>query len=144
MAKFKVTGLAELNREIERMSRDIPRQIDDELKKFADSVLADAVSRVHVDKGLLKASAFVEKIEGGYTIGFSALYSAFEEFGTGPLTEVPKGYEAYAAEFKVSGGKERRGEPHPFLFPPFLSRKDKIVEELEKGLKALIDKFNAR
>lgn len=142
MAKFKVTGLAELNREIERMARDIPKQIDIELKKFADSVLADAVSRVPVDKGLLKASAFVEKIEGGYVIGFSAKYAPYQEFGSGPFTEVPNGFEAYAKEFYVDGSGKTK--PQPFLFPPFLQRRESIIQEIEEGIKALINNFNAR
>lgn len=134
-----MTGLAELNREIERMARDIPKQIDIELKKFADSVLADAISRVPVNKGLLKASAFVQKIDGGYTIGFSAAHAPFLEFGTGALVEVPSGYEKFAMEFFVSGNGH--GRPQPFLFPAFLPRRESIVEELEAALKNFVKQF---
>lgn len=139
--KFKVNGLKKLQREIDKLNRDIPKQVEAELKKIADEILADAVARVHVLSGALKASAFVEKSEGGWTLGFSASYSAFEEFGTGALVEVPVGYEDYAATFRVQNGKIRNGEPHPFLFPAFLAKRDKIVDDLEVGLREFVKGF---
>lgn len=139
--KFKVNGLKELQRELTKMQTDIPKQVEAELKIIADGILADAVARVHVLSGALKASAFVEKSEGGWAFGFSASYAAFEEFGTGPLVDVPTGYEDYAATFRVENGKIRNGEAHPFLFPAFLAKRDKIVDELSVSLQSYISKF---
>lgn len=141
MAGFKVTGLKELERELNKMASDIPKQVDDEIKKIAQEILDDAISRVHVSSGELKASAFITKIEGGYTIGFSAFYAAYEEFGTGGLVNVPNGYEDFAMQFKVPGGRLRNGNPHPFLFPPFLKRKESIAVELSVQIQKYLDKL---
>ena len=139
MPKFKVKGLKELQRELTKAQSEIPKQVERELKVIADGILADALARVPVYKGDLKSSAFVEKIEGGYTIGFSIKYAPYVEFGSGPLTEVPVGYEDFAREFYVDGSGKTR--PQPFLFPAFLAKRDGIVDELEKGIKDYLGSF---
>jgi len=139
MAKFKIKGLRELQRDLTKMERSVPLEVDKEIKAIADAILADAVSRVHVRSGTLKASAFIEKIEGGWMIGFSASYSGFEEFGTGALTEIPLGMDEDARKFFVSG---RGFQPaHPFLFPAFLSRRDKITDDLEVKLRDFLSRI---
>jgi len=139
--KFKVTGLAQLNKAIDKAQRDITKRTDAEIKRIADEILQSALARVHVLSGALKASAFVEKIENGYTIGFAISYAAFEEFGTSTLANAPDDYKEYALTFKVEGGRIRNGEPHPYLFPAFLARRDKIVDELSLSLQSYISKF---
>lgn len=132
MAKFKITGLKELQRELDAAAREIPKEVDKEIKRIADEILKDAVNRVHVRSGFLKASAFIEKVDGGYVIGFSAVYAPYEEFGTGPLTEAPKEFEAEARQFFISGNGHQPA--HPYLFPAFLARRDEITNEIEKKL----------
>lgn len=134
---FKVKGLRQAQRELDQLAKQIESEADAELKRIADGILADAVSRVHVRSGELKRSAFIEKIQGGWTIGFSASYAAFEEFGTGPLTEVPVGYEETAMEFFVSGKGYQPA--HPYFFPAFLAKRDSIVDELEKAISKLVN-----
>lgn len=139
MAKFKIKGLNELKKELTKMERSVPLEVDKEIKAIADSILADALSRVPTDKGLLRASAFVERIEGGYTVGFSAKYAPYQEFGSGQFTEVPTGYDDYAMEFYVDGSGKTR--PQPFLFPAFLSRRDKITDDLEVKLRDFLSRI---
>lgn len=139
MVKFKVTGLKELQRELDSAAREIPKEVDQEIKRIADEILNVAISKVPVKMGALKGSSFIEKIEGGYTIGFSIKYAPYIEFGSGPLTEVPKGYESFAMEFYVDGSG--RNSPQPFLFPAFLSRRDKIVEEIETKINEYLKRF---
>ena len=138
MCAFKVIGMASVLRAIDKLERDVEREVNAELKRIADEILADAVSRVHVISGELKASAYVTPYENGYAVGFSASYSAYEEFGTGGLVNVTGGYEEFALEFKVPGRRKRDGEPHPYLFPAFLARRDEIAKELEKKLNEYI------
>lgn len=132
MCAYKLKGLSKLNSLLTRMETDLLKEAEQELKKIADAILADALSRVPVDKGQLRASAFVDAIENGWTLGFSASYAAYQEFGTGPLTEVPQGYEDYAMEFFVSGTGNTPAQP--FLFPAFLKERDSIVDKLALGL----------
>lgn len=139
MAKFKVTGLKELQRDLDKASRDIVKETDKEIKRIADEILKDAVNRVHVRSGFLKASAFIEKINGGYVIGFSAVYAPYEEFGTGPLTEAPAEFEEEARKFFVSGNGYQPA--HPFFFPAFLARRDEITNEISKKLDEYLKSF---
>lgn len=139
MAKFKIKGLNELKKELTKMERSVPLEVDKEIKAIADAILADALSRVPTDKGLLRASAFVERIEGGYTVGFSAVHSPWVEFGTGDLVEVPVGFESYAMEFFISG--KGHGRPQPFLFPAFLARREEITNELSVSLGKYLKQF---
>lgn len=128
--------MEKLIRDVRGLEKEIEKQALQELKKICDEILADAVSRVHVLSGDLKRSAFIEAVPNGYKIGFSIYYAAYEEFGTGGFVSVPQGYENYAMTFFVSGNGTNR--PHPYLFPAFLARRDKIVNELEKKINELL------
>jgi len=137
--KFKINGMKELQQALNKAGKQIEKDVDSEIKRIANEILTSAISRVPADKGLLRGSAFIEKTEGGYVIGFSATYAPYQEFGAGPFTEIPTGYEAYAREFYVDGSGTTR--PKPFLFPAFLSRRDKIVDELTLKLDAFTKSF---
>jgi len=136
---IKINGLKELNKAIDKAGRDVQKGFDAEIRRIANEILQSALARVPSSKALIKASAFIEKIQAGYTIGFSATHAAYQEFGTGPLVEVPVGYEAFAMEFFVNG--EGNTPAQPFLFPAFLARRDKIVDELTQKLDAYIKSF---
>ena len=137
--KFKVNGLKEVLRALDKASKDIPKSVDDEIKKIANEILQAALAKVPSASELLRASAFIEKIDGGWTIGFSAKYAAYQEFGTGALVEIPKGYEDFAHEFFVNGKGVTPAQP--FLLPAFLARRDNIVNELSQKLDAYIKSF---
>ena len=136
MCAFKVKGMASVFRAIDKLERDVEREVNTELKRICDEILADAVSRVAVDKGSLRASAYVNPYENGYAVGFSASYAPYQEFGTGNMTVVPSGYDDFAMEFFVTG--EGKGKPQPYLFPAFLARREEIVNELENKLNEYI------
>lgn len=139
MGKFKVIGLENLKREIDKAAKDIERGTDEQIKKLADEILSAALARVPAKLGKLKASSVVEKIDGGYVIAFNATYAPYVEFGTGQYVEVPNGLEEEALQFYVNGKGHQPAQP--FLFPAFLARKDKIVDDLEDALKAYIKSF---
>lgn len=136
MQILKVKGLQKAINELNKMASDVEKEVMLELKKISDEILADAVSRVHVLSGDLKRSAYIEKSENGYKIGFSMFYAPYEEFGTGGFVVVPNGYEKFSMEFYISGNGT--GRAHPYLFPAFLARRDNIVNELEKKINELL------
>lgn len=121
--------------EMQALERDSESVLEAELKTIADAIIAKAVANVHVLSGFLKSSAYVNKVDKGWAVGFSAIYAPYEEFGTGDTVGVPKGFEDFAMQFKVAGGRKRNGHPHPFLFPAFFEERDKAVEKLTKALK---------
>lgn len=129
---FKVRGLNNVIKEL-RALRNAEQLVQDELQKIADAIMQGAVSRVHVLSGYLKSTAYVAQVEGGYAVGFSASYAAYEEFGTGPYTEVPNGLDEFAMEFFVSG--KGHSPAHPYLLPAFFEERDKAIVTLEEAIR---------
>lgn len=135
---MKLTGYNTLVKELKDLQPKIDKAIKEELLKIANDILSDALARVPVAKGILRASAGVEASNGGFTVSvyFSAKHAPYVEFGTGPLTEVPAGYEDYAFEFFVSG--EGHSRPQPYLFPAFFAHRDSIVTRLETAIRKYV------
>lgn len=129
---FKIRGLNDVIKEL-RALRNAEQLVQEELQKIADAIMQGAVSRVHVLSGHLKSTAYVNAVEGGYAVGFSASYAAYEEFGTGPYTEVPNGLDEFAMEFFVSG--KGHSPAHPYLLPAFFEERDKAIVTLEEAIR---------
>jgi len=132
--KIKVTGLKELKRELNSIEAKSKAAINKGLQQTARLILADALNRVPVDKGLLKNSMGVESNDEKMTatVYAAALYAAYQEFGSGQFTEVPKGFEDYAREFYVDGTGRTR--PQPFMFPALFANQEKLVPLIEAEL----------
>lgn len=60
-----------------------------ETKKVAEKILHRAEALAPVDTGHLKNSGFVAGSRGQWTIGFSADYAHFQEFGTSKMAAHP-------------------------------------------------------
>lgn len=135
---MKVKGIAELQKQLRRLEAQSKTAINKGLQETARLILNDALSRVPVDKGLLKGSMGVENNseEMTVTVYAAALYAAYQEFGSGQFTEVPKGYEDYAREFYVDGSGRTR--PQPFMFPALFANQEKLVPLIEAELVKLL------
>lgn len=129
---FKVNGLNGVLKEIRSLA-NADKVVQDELQNIADEILRKAVANVHVRSGHLKSTAYVNKVENGWTVGFSASYAAYEEFGTGPYTEVPTGLDEFAMQFFVSGNGHQPA--HPYLLPAFFEERDKAAVTLEEAIR---------
>lgn len=122
------------------MERDSKKAINKGIHETARLILADALARVPVDKGLLKASMGIENMpeEMIAKVYAAALYAPYQEFGVGSLVEVPTGYEDYAMEFFVSG--KGAGAPQPFMFPAMFANQEKLLPLIEAELIKLLKK----
>lgn len=129
---FKVRGLNSVLKEVNNL-RNTDKVVQDELQTIADEIMRKAVSRVHVRSGHLKSTAYVNKVDNGWVVGFSASYAAYEEFGTGPYTEVPQGMDEFAMQFFVNG--KGHSPAHPYLLPAFFEERDKAVVTLEEAIR---------
>lgn len=129
---FNVRGLNDVIKEISEL-RDTQQVVEKELQVIANAILQGALTRIPTDNGNLKASAYVTAIEGGWTVGFSASYAPYQEFGTGPYVEVPIGFEDFAMEFYVNGKGHTPAQP--FLLPAFFEERDKAVVTLEEAIR---------
>lgn len=135
MASIK--GMASLVTQLKNIRKDTEAAARRGILKTAKLIEADAKAKVPKDKGLLEASIGIEQKENTTFIFAGAKYAPYQEFGTGPLTEAPKGYEAYAKEFIVTG--KGHTPPRPFLFPAFFKYQGTVMtnveEEIDKILK---------
>lgn len=137
---FKLKGLASVNRQIRKLERDSEKAINKGIQETARLILLDALSRVPVDKGLLKASMGIETMpeEMQAKVFAAALYAPYQEFGSGGFTEVPTGFEDYAREFYVDGSGTTR--PQPFMFPAMFANQEKLLPLIEAELIKLLRK----
>ena len=67
----------------------------------------------------------------------TAPYSAYMEFGTGGLVEVPKELKDQAIKFKGNGVKQVNLRPQPYLYPAFVKGRKNYIKSLKKELKRL-------
>jgi HK97 gp10 family phage protein len=101
-------------------------------KKIADKIAAQASANAPVKSGILKNSIGVEQTDVSTTVYAAAKHAPYQEFGTGPLTQVPTGYEDYAREFYVNG--EGHTPPQPFFFPAVFLYQQEIIPSVEEEL----------
>lgn len=137
---FKLKGLKSVERQINNIERDSQKAINKGIQETARLILNDALSRVPVDKGLLKASMGMESNtdEMNAKVFAAALYAPYQEFGSGPFTEVPEGFSEYAREFYVDGSGKTH--PQPFMFPALFANQEKLLPLIEAELIKLIRK----
>lgn len=129
---FKVRGLNNVIKELRNLA-NADKVVQSELQNIADEIMRKAVANVHVRSGHLKSTAYVNKVDNGWVVGFSASYAAYEEFGTGPYTEVPTGLDDFAMQFFVSGNGHQPA--HPYLLPAFFEERDKAIVTLEEAIR---------
>lgn len=131
----KIKGYDALIKQLKNLENNLESEIKEILRKGANDILKRALEKVPVDSGILRASGDIEELNQGWSfkVYFDAKYAAYQEFGTGGLTEIPQGYEDYAMEFKM--GDSRNMAPQPFLFPAFFEFRDAITKEINDLLK---------
>lgn len=135
----KIKGLDDLRNRLKGLEKESKKAINKGIQETAKLILGDALSRVPVDKGLLRASLGIENRPDELTaiVYAGALYAAYQEFGTGAFTDVPSGYEEYAMEFFVSG--KGHTSPQPFMFPALFANQEKLVPLIEAELIKLLN-----
>lgn len=128
----RITGIQQALRDMQQLTNKVNRAKRVAEKRVAEQMAADARALAPQDKGLLIASIDVKQDETSTTLVAEAGYAAYQEFGTGPLTQVPQGLESYAKEFFVNG--EGRNLPTPFFFPAVFKNRDNVILEVEKEI----------
>lgn len=135
MAKIK--GISSVTKMLKDLRKNAEVAKQKGILQTAKLIEADAKAHVPKKQGILEASIGIEQKPEATYIFAGARYAPYQEFGTGPLTEAPKGFEAYAAEFKISGNGHT--PPKPFLFPAYFKYQNTVIpfieEELNKMLK---------
>lgn len=143
MFKTQIKGLTKVLRELEKFGEEADKEVDIATFATAKDIELDAKSLAPVDKGFLRQQIATEKVEDkNYKVQANAPYSAFMEFGTGGLVEVPNEMKDIATQFKGKGIKKINISPQPFLYPAYLKNKETYVKDLDKALNRLVKKYS--
>lgn len=96
-----------------------------------------------VDKGRLRQDIISEKINPlSYQVSALAPYSAYQEFGTGGLVEVPDVFRDQALQFKGAGIRKINMPPQPFMYPAYRRAVKQYPEDINDELEHLAKNFN--
>ena len=110
------------------------------VQAVASSALAiqrEAKRAAPVDTGRLRAGIVPEFSPSGLTAKIfvrNVVYAPYREFGTGSKVEIPKGYEAFAAQFKGKGVRQVDSKAQPHLIPAFENEQPKFIKKIKKIL----------
>lgn len=137
MAKMK--GMGSIKKLLKELRRDSEIAMRKGVLKTARAIEADARANVPVGQGDLQRSIGTEQLENTTYVYADRPYAAYQEFGTGHLTEIPQGFEDYAYTFFVNG-KGRTG-PQPFLFPAYFKNKESLLPNVEAEIQKVLDKI---
>lgn len=104
-----IKGMSEALGKFDKYSKKVQAEIKDEVGASALKIYSDAKRLAPVNLGTLRNTIFIESVSPAanqfmFTIGASARYAPYIEFGTGGKVSIPKGYESYASQFKTKTG----------------------------------------
>lgn len=140
MSKGLTITIPDLSKALNDVNKFKGRKLDDiskEVKGLIQDIVADAQVKAPNDMGHLRQSIRVTEVRRfDAEAEVQAGYSAYVEFGTGTLVNVPKGLEAYAMQFKGKGIKQVNLPARPFFYPAVM----KNAREFQDRLKTLLSR----
>lgn len=136
---FTLEGGTELLRKLKNLPTDIQKRIDAEIEDSARNIEGKAIRRAAANFGGssgLRSGIIANRDKPmTWTVYSSKDYSAYIEFGTGGLVDVPAGLETYAMQFKGKGIKQVNLPARPFFFNSYFEERPKLIAEIKKILK---------
>ena len=107
---FNIGNLSEVLKKLDTLDAKVQQDVKDEVNASALNIQSGAKKLAPVNFGQLRNSIYLKEqnVEKGYvfTVGASASYAPYVEFGTGGKVSIPKGFEELAGSFKGrKGGK---------------------------------------
>jgi HK97 gp10 family phage protein len=110
--QLEVKGIDTLIKKMDKLAKDVQKEVQAELNDWADTTAQNAISLVSAnssDEGLLKNSIKPFYGQGSASVKVAAKYGAYIEFGTRKFAaayvgSLPADWQAYAATFKGKTG----------------------------------------
>lgn len=139
---FELQGYEKLVNELSKKSSELAVRVDAEIQDSAEAIRGKAVRRAVANfgggSGLRSGIGIEPSGKLSWTVYSSKDYSAYVEFGTGSLVEVPVGLEEYALQFKADPKVRDVNLPaSPFFFNSYEEERKKLIETLKKVLGTL-------
>lgn len=104
---FSINGIDQLSKRLKDMDQKVKDSLAMELRESALKIQKEAKRNAPVNMGTLRNSIYIDsdyqKNKLTYTVGASASYAPYIEFGTGGSVKVDPKYTSYAATFKGKG-----------------------------------------
>lgn len=101
---FDIAGFDKLYKKFEAISNKSKVEIKNEFNASALKIQRDAKRLAPVNFGQLRNSIYLKETGGNnnfiFTVGASAKYAPYIEFGTGGKVSIPSNYQSYAMQFK--------------------------------------------
>jgi len=147
MAKSgEIKGLKKLLKDLNSFGDEGRKMIAQTTEGIAREIERDAKTYAPVDLGTLRQGIKAFEVSPMTYKVFAnangnAPYSAYMEFGTGGLVEVPSELKEVAAMFKGKGIRRVDIRPRPFLYPAFIKGRTQYIKDLEGDLKHLTGKI---
>jgi HK97 gp10 family phage protein len=143
-----VTNLKSVLKSLEKFGDEAKQMVSDTTHQSAENIARDAKEKAPTNKivgygGFLRSQIFTQEVDAlNYEIVAGAYYSAYMEFGTGGLVNVPSEMKDIAIKFKGKGVKQVNIMPRPFLYPAFVKGRVQYLEDLIDLLNDLTKKYN--
>jgi HK97 gp10 family phage protein len=101
---FDITNISEVLGKLQSFDKKVQQDVKDEVNASALNIQSGAKRLAPVNLGQLRNSIYLkeQKVDKGFvfTIGSSASYAPYVEFGTGGKVSIPAGFEQLASGFK--------------------------------------------
>ncbi len=138
-----VTNLKSVLKSLEKFGDEAKQMVSDTTGAVAHEIEADAKRLAPYKDGFLRNQIFTQEVDKlNYEVVAGAYYSAYMEFGTGGLVNVPSEMKDIAIKFKGKGVKQVNIMPRPFLYPAFVKGRVQYLEDLIDLLNDLTKKYN--
>lgn len=139
---MKIEGMDKLLKQLSEIGKEGEIRIAQTTEGTAAQIEADAKQLAPVDTGKLQQGIKKFEINKLSWAVFAnahnvAPYSAYMEFGTGGLVEIPDELKDQALQFKGKGIREVNLRPQPFLYPAFVKGRKQYIKDLKEDLKDL-------
>lgn len=136
-------GLKSTLDSLKKFGKEADKSVELITLAVANEIELDAKSLAPVDMGFLRNQIHTQEVNSKqYKIIAGAKYSAYMEFGTGGLVNVPDELKELAIQFKGKGVRKINLTPQPFLYPAWKKGQKEYVKELNKELDFLTKKYN--
>ena len=121
--------------ELRKYGKEAEQLIDGITEQSARKIEKDAKQYAPANFGKLGQSinAFKEG-KSNWIIRANAPYSAYVEFGTGGLVNVPTELKDIAITWKGKGIRKINLRPRPYMYPALLKGRNEYLETLKKAL----------
>lgn len=141
----KLKGTKALQSKFDRFGKEGYNRVAAVTKIAAQEIELDAKQTAPLDTGKLRQGIKSESITDlSYRILAAEIYSAFIEFGTGGLVDVPIGWESLAIQFKGEGKRQVNLSPQPFLHPAFVKGSKQYKKDLKREFEKLTTKYSKK